>query len=138
PKLRCEFLKISGISKLMEQRTGVRMWVRRGLLALVFTGCAAVSFPQAELAQQNSDAEPKTVLPRAERLLLWSPQEKPFGFRNMEKISPVREVRRGPSVFPLTYSSQKLNVSYSVNGSRVGVVDFMEQNDVAGLLIVKN
>jgi CubicO group peptidase (beta-lactamase class C family) len=97
-----------------------------------------LSGPMADAQRGDTAAKPIEVLPRPERLLLWSPQEKPVGFRNMEKISPVHEVERGPSVFPLSYASRELMVSYSRNGQRLDTTTFMEENDVAGLIVIKN
>jgi len=81
---------------------------------------------------------PKTVLPRPERVLLWSPQERPVGFRSMEKISPVHRVKRGAAVFSLSYGTRELDVTYSYNGQKWDTTTFMERNDVAGLLVIKN
>ncbi|MBX5496086.1 MAG: serine hydrolase [Bryobacteraceae bacterium] len=85
-----------------------------------------------------AQAGPRILLPRPERLLLWSPQERPVGFRNMEKINPVHEVKRGTSVFPLPYASKELDVSYRFEGQVMDTTTFMEQNNVAGLLVLKD
>ena len=78
----------------------------------------------------GTPARPVTVLPEPERLLLWSPQEKTVGFRSMQKIAPVHEVKRGAKVFPLPYASSELAVPETTS--------FLEKNDVAGLIVVRD
>lgn len=102
------------------------------------TAAASVVFCLHACAQVSpSAAKPKVVLPRPERILLWSPQERPVGLRNMEKISPVRRVKHGASVFPLPYGTKELDVTYSYDGQTWDTRTFMEQNDVAGLVVLK-
>lgn len=61
-----------------------------------------------------------------------------MGFRNMEKIAPVRQVRRGTKVFPLPYAERELTLSYAVAGKTLDTAAFLERNDVAGLLVLRN
>lgn len=118
-----------------------RNMLRNAVLVSTLTMCCSITRAQAPagtLGRHDSAARPVVMLPRPERLLVWSPQEKPVGFRNMEKISQVHEVKPGQSVFPLPYASKELTVSYSLNGQPVDTTTFMEQNDVAGLIVLRN
>ena len=82
-------------------------------------------------------AKPVEKYPDRAKLLFWPPQEKPFGFRNMEKIAPGHVVRRGSrAVTPLPYATRELAVNYSYNGAPWDTNRFMDSNNVAGLLII--
>jgi CubicO group peptidase (beta-lactamase class C family) len=81
-------------------------------------------------------AGPLQKYPDPSRILFWSPQEKPFGFLNMEKIASGRVVRRGSKVATLPYAANELQVQYSYQGSTWTTDRFMENNNVAGLLVL--
>jgi len=91
------------------------------------------------LAGQRSSgqARPAEIYPSAGRFLFWSPQEKPFGFRNIEKIFPGgHTVKRGPNVSPLPYAPVELAIRYQHKGQAWTTARFMQENDVAGLLVI--
>jgi CubicO group peptidase (beta-lactamase class C family) len=88
----------------------------------------------AALAQSG----PKVVFPRPERILDWAPQERPIGFQSMQKVAPGNWVKRGQSVQALRYAGAELEVSYAHDGRTWDTTTFMEENNVAGILIVKD
>jgi len=92
-----------------------------------------LAFVPAILAQP---ASPQVHYPDASKILFWSPQEKPFGFRNMEKVLPGHAVKRGPRIHPLPYASAAFEVSYRYKDSSWNTARFMEANNVAGLLVI--
>lgn len=71
---------------------------------------------------------PRETYPDPAKFAFWTPQQKPFGFRNTEKIFPVHHVKRGAKVFPLPRSARELEVPE--------IAKFMEENSVAGLLVI--
>ena len=71
---------------------------------------------------------PRETYPDPSKFAFWTPQEKPFGFRNTGKIFPVHHVKRGGHVYPLPYAPHELEVP--------NTAQFMESNSVAGLLII--
>ena len=84
----------------------------------------------------SQPAKPVEKYPERSKLPFWSPQEKPFGFRNMEKIAPGNVVKRGGRVTQLPYASRELAVQYQFQGAEWNTDRFMESNNVAGLLIL--
>ena len=84
----------------------------------------------------SQPAKPVEKYPERAKLPFWSPQEKPFGFRNMEKIAPGNVVKRGARVIELPYASRELAVQYQFQGAEWNTDRFMEANNVAGLLIL--
>ncbi len=81
-------------------------------------------------------AKPVEKYPERAKLAFWSAQEKPFGFRNMEKIAPGNVVKRGGRVTSLPYAPRELAVEYRFQGAAWNTDRFMEANNVAGLLVL--
>jgi CubicO group peptidase (beta-lactamase class C family) len=102
-------------------------------LLIVFLILATASLTPAQTA---APAKPIEVYPDSQKLLFWSPQEKPVGFRNMEKIFPGHTVKRGSHVYPLPYEARELAVHYDFKGEPWDTARYMEANNVAGLLIL--
>jgi CubicO group peptidase (beta-lactamase class C family) len=85
-----------------------------------------------------SQAKPVVVYPDPAKFLFWSPQEMPVGFSNIEKIFPGHIVKRGPQISPLLYAARDLEVHYQYKGEPWDSSRFMEANDVAGLLVIRD
>lgn len=78
-------------------------------------------------------------LPRNAGILFWSGDEQIAGFRNIEKLSPVRHIQRGDQVRAFPENPRDFStLSYQVNGESWSLDDFMAHNHVAGLLVLKN
>ena len=90
------------------------------------------------VAAAAAQSGPKVVLPRPERILDWAPQERPIGFQSMQKVAPGNWVKRGRSMQALQYAATELPVSYTHEGRTWDTTTFMEENNVAGILIVKD
>src|SRR4051794_4947062 len=106
-------------------------------------GCAAYTFCSLlilyALPRAFGQAKPVEVYPSARKFLFWSPQEKPIGFSNIEKIFPGGHVvMRGANVSPLPYAGQELTVRYQYKGEPWDTARFMEASDVAGLLVIRD
>jgi CubicO group peptidase (beta-lactamase class C family) len=93
-----------------------------------------LSLAPSVLAQ--AAAKPVEVYPDPLKFLFWSPQEKPVGFRNIEKIFPGHVVRRGAHVYPLPYAASELPVHYQFKDQPWDTARFMENNNVSGLLVI--
>jgi CubicO group peptidase (beta-lactamase class C family) len=82
------------------------------------------------------DAEPEQMAPD-----IWdtTPENQAPTFRNLDKISPVRAIRRGDAVRPLPSHARSLaDLTFEVAGVRTGLGDYMARRRTAGLLILKN
>jgi len=75
-----------------------------------------------------------------EDLLTLTPEYQPGTYRNFDKIYNTRTIRKGTTTYPLPNASQPLtSVKYSPDGvNTYDIDDFVERNQVAGLLIIKN
>lgn len=70
--------------------------------------------------------------------LLWQPSHRPGGFSHMETIFPTRRVKAGAHPYPLPKAAQEPAVRYTVDGHAMDTDGFMEANNVAGLLVIRD
>lgn len=72
-------------------------------------------------------------------VLFWKAEQRPAGFANMEKIYPTATVKAGGKVFPLApVAGKAFDVSFTDKGRTLNIDGFMEANNVAGLLIIRD
>lgn len=83
-----------------------------------------------------SQVKPVEIYPDPRKFVFWSPQEKPVGFRNIEKIFAGHTVKRGTHVYPLPYAAQEIEVHYQYKGEPWDTARYMESSNGAGLLII--
>jgi CubicO group peptidase (beta-lactamase class C family) len=84
-----------------------------------------------------TEPEP-TKLPESRNFLFWTPAQQRIGYRNIERIFPTHLVRRGDHVAPLPMAAHSLAFSFDCNGARLTVDDFVRDDHVAGLLVIKD
>lgn len=90
------------------------------------------------LATAYASGEPVPV-PTNPNFLFWSQAERDYWFKNLEQVAPTREIEPSENPFPLGEDLQDLSgLTYEVEGKTYTLDDFIEQNSVVGLLIVKN
>jgi CubicO group peptidase (beta-lactamase class C family) len=89
------------------------------------------------IAAASSASDDATLPPQA-GVLFWTPAQQSVGYRHMEKIFPTRTVRRGTTVFPLSSPKRAFDVTYQYQGSAWHTAEFMQANNVAGLLVIKH
>src|SRR5690242_18507137 len=85
----------------------------------------------------GAGAAADTKLPSRDKFLFWTPAEQAFGYKNIEKIFPVRMVKRGPTVSALPHAEGTFDVSYKQDGQTFDTAAFMKANRTSGLIIVK-
>jgi CubicO group peptidase (beta-lactamase class C family) len=74
-----------------------------------------------------------------EQVLFWTPPQQVAGYRNMDRIVPVREVRAGDQPLALPEKPVDLAaVAFPHEGGNMTVADYLEQQSVAGLLVIKD
>jgi CubicO group peptidase (beta-lactamase class C family) len=81
-------------------------------------------------------AAPRIHLPNAENFLMWPPCLQSYGYRIVDKLFATRVIARGERVTPLP-RGRELAAAYSVGGRQYTVDDYMDRNNVVGLLVVK-
>jgi CubicO group peptidase (beta-lactamase class C family) len=76
--------------------------------------------------------------PDPTKFLFWTPAQQEYGYKNIEKIFPVRVVKRGATVSPLPHADTPFDVSYSQDGKTFDTAAFMKANRTSGLIIVSH
>jgi len=72
-------------------------------------------------------------------ILFWTPAEKVAGFRNMQSLTPVREVKAGADTYALPYRDAGLaSFAYDYQNAEISLDDYIRMQNVAGLLIIKD
>lgn len=75
----------------------------------------------------------------AENILFWSPEQQVAGYRNMDQLVPVRWIRAGSHPLVLPEKPIDLDgVKLSNDPAQMTVADYLEQQSVAGLLVIKD
>ncbi len=83
-----------------------------------------------------ADADPERAAPN---ILDTTPENQAPTFRNQNQVCPVRVIRRGDAVRPLPPHARSLaDLTFEVDGVRLGVSDVMARRRMAGLLILKH
>ena len=60
-------------------------------------------------------------------------------FRNIDRLFPVRAIRRGTSVYSLSASASPLqNIQFTSDGKHSDLYDYVSLNRVSGLLVIKD
>jgi len=71
-------------------------------------------------------------------VLTWTPEQQTWGYRNMEKVGPVRVIRRGKSVHPLPLARRQIDPSFSAAGKTYDTASYMAAFRVSGVLVIKD
>jgi len=75
----------------------------------------------------------------ADNILFWTPQQQVAGYRNQDKIFPVRKIQVGGVPYPLPNQPMDLGeVKIGQGDSLMTVNDYFREQNVAGLLVIKN
>lgn len=82
-------------------------------------------------------AQPTVHLPRSEDFLLWPPCLQSYGYRIVDQLFATRPVARG-AVTREFARGPEVPVQYESDGVRRGVPEFMDRNNVAGLLAIRD
>ena len=107
-----------------------------GLLALCATTTAIAAAVDASLEQEKDDS----FMPQPESsALFWQGREQIAGFRNMERLSPVRWIRADDRLLALPPAEHRLQaVSFEFAGDTLTLDDYLDRQRVAGLLVLKD
>jgi len=84
-------------------------------------------------------AEDASYLGEANRFLFWTPEQQVAGYRNIDKVFPTRTISTGESIFALPERMVNLDdVRISVEDTVLTTDEYFSQQNVAGLLVIKN
>jgi len=76
--------------------------------------------------------------PGGAAILTWTPEQQAFGYKNMEKISPVRVIKRGKTVHPLPLASAQIDPTFSTGDKSYNTESYMREFRASGVLVIKN
>ncbi len=116
------------------------MTAYRGIAALTFcllmlSGIAPV-YAEAPVLDPAEDA---SHLGEASNFLFWAPEQQVAGYRNIDKVFPTRIISAGGSPYGLPEQMVDLNaVQISFEDKVLTTDEYFSQQNVAGLLIIKN
>jgi CubicO group peptidase (beta-lactamase class C family) len=116
------------------------------LLSVLLWGCAANPAP-TEAGAAGSRAAPSAPAadtdaahfgPR-ERMLFWTPEQQVAGYRNIDKLFDTRVIQAGGEPYPLTPTPRDFSgVKYEIDGVTYTLDDFVRDQRIVGLLVVKD
>lgn len=107
-----------------------------GVLALCATTLAIAATDLDSLDPGVDDS----FMPKPETsALFWQGREQIAGFRNIDALAPVRWIRAGDRLLELPVAERDLgDVTFEFAGETLTVEDYMAQQRVAGLLVLKD
>ena len=71
-------------------------------------------------------------------ILTWTADQQAWGYRNMEKVDPVKVIRRGGHVRPLPLARTRIDPKFSAGGKTYDTAVYMAAFRASGVLVIKN
>ena len=107
-----------------------------------FLLCAALAALPLLAYADTPPVDSRTFGP-PDRVLFWTPDQQRASYPNMDRIFLTRELSRGDPkarpAYPLPVALEDLSkVSFEVAGKRYTTADYLDRNNVAGLLVIHN
>ncbi|HEX3951229.1 MAG TPA: serine hydrolase [Steroidobacteraceae bacterium] len=99
---------------------------------------SAVSLAFAALLSSLAAAADTPLPPGGAAILMWTPDQQAFGYKNMEKIAPVRVIKRGKSVHPLPLAKAQIDPSFTAGDKSYNTDSYMREFRASGVLVIKN
>ncbi|HEX5377330.1 MAG TPA: serine hydrolase [Phenylobacterium sp.] len=76
--------------------------------------------------------------PGGAAILMWTPEQQAYGYRNMEKVGPVHVVKRGDHVRELPVAAAAIDPKWTWDGKAQTVDSYMAAMRTSGLLVLKD
>ena len=76
--------------------------------------------------------------PAGGSILAWTPEQQRYGYRNMEKVTPVQVVPRGAQVRELPLAARQIDPKWSWNGQAQTVDSYMAAMNTSGVVVLKD
>ena len=103
------------------------------LTALVLGACAL-----AIAAASAARADDQTLPKGGASILMWTPEQQAWGYRNMEKVAPVRVIARGDHVHALPLAPAMIDPSFTTGGKTYDTAAYMAAFRASGVLVLKD
>jgi len=98
---------------------------------------AAIGFGLFSAAVSCAASADPPLPPGGAAILMWTPEQQAWGYRNMEKIAPVRVFKRGKTVHPLPVGAQ-IDPSFTAGDKTYDTGSYMREFRASGVLVIKN
>jgi len=85
----------------------------------------------------NAAPAPPAFPPGGASILSWTPEQQEWGYRNMEKLAPVRVFKRGKTVHPLPLG-QQIDPTFQVGDKTYNTEGYMREFRASGVLVIKD
>jgi CubicO group peptidase (beta-lactamase class C family) len=82
-------------------------------------------------------ADSEHLPPGGASILMWTPEQQAWGYKNMEKVAPVRVIKRGITVHPLPKAAP-IDVKFTAGGKTYDTDSYMRKFRASGVLVIKN
>jgi CubicO group peptidase (beta-lactamase class C family) len=76
--------------------------------------------------------------PAGGSILAWTPEQQRYGYRNMEKVTPVEVVARGEKVRELPLAASQIDPKWTWNGQAQTVDSYMTAMNTSGVVVLKD
>ena len=76
--------------------------------------------------------------PAGGSILAWTPDQQRYGYRNMEKVTPVEVVARGAKVRELPLAASQIDPKWTWNGQAQTVDSYMTAMNTSGVVVLKD
>ena len=71
-------------------------------------------------------------------ILGWTPEQQAWGYRNMEKVTPVSIIAHGDVVHPLPVASHPIDPKFTFHGKAYDTAGYMKAFRASGVLVIKD
>lgn len=99
---------------------------------------ASLILAGAVLAAHPALAADPPPPPAGGSILAWTPDQQRYGYRNMEKVTPVHVVPRGTHVKELPLAARQIDPKWSWNGKDQSVDSYMTAMNTSGVVVLKD
>jgi CubicO group peptidase (beta-lactamase class C family) len=86
----------------------------------------------------SKNAADPPLPPGGAAVLTWTPEQQAWGYRNMEKIAPVRVIKRGATVHAFRTAPKQIDPTFTASGKTYTTKSYMNDLRVSGVLVIKD
>lgn len=111
------------------------------MVLLVLSGCAADGAIERQTPEQQAkDAKAaQLTADNPAQILFWSPERQLYGYKNIDKLYPTRQVAASSAPYPLVDAPQDLtSLTYELDGQTYSIAQYIEKYRTTGLIVVRD
>jgi CubicO group peptidase (beta-lactamase class C family) len=108
------------------------------LAAGALSGGCALSGGDAASGGEHAAKAPAVLPAGGAAILTWTPEQQEWGYKNMEKMNPVRVIKRGDWVRALPVAAAQIEPAFESAGKSYDTLGYMTDFRASGVLVIKN